>query len=101
MATEERTSPARLYALKHKYAYATYELISHKTIETIRGPREKRIYLGKYYNCFSKQIWSSRFSARDGKKMPEGVFVDLRSLQLIKWGCCPDVLAIDMIEGYE
>jgi hypothetical protein len=101
MATDELASPARLYAMQRKYAYATYELVSHKTIMTIRGPKEKRIYLGKYYNCFSKKIWSSRFSAREGVDYPVGVKVDLRSLQLLKWGCCPDELAIDMIEGYE
>lgn len=101
MTTIGRTSPAIQYALKHKYAYAVYKLTKHEVVETTEGPREKRIYLGKYYNCYGKLVWSSPFSMWDKETVPEGVFVDLRSLQLLKWGCCPDELAIDMIEGYE
>ena len=96
-----KTSPARTSAMENTYAYAEYKLISTEKIATPEGYRIKRIYLGSYFNCFGKKIWGSPFQAREGVTFAEGVKVDLRSLQLLKWGCCPKELEALLLEGLE
>lgn len=95
------TSPTIHHAFTVMNAYAKYTFKAEKHFETFWGPRVRYTYDTVFYNCYGNKIRRIDIYGWGKRDLPEGVLVDLRTLQLIKQGCCPDELSIDMIEGYE
>jgi len=86
---------------KNVTAYIIYKLLKLEIIITPTGDRERRMYRAKHYNCNGKYYRGHDSFLWDGETVPEGVMVDMRNLQLLKWGCCPKGLAAEMLGAVE
>lgn len=86
---------------KNATAYITYNLLAVETFETARGSQVRRTYRAKHFNCYGKYFRGHLSYLWDQEPLATGVAVDVRTLGLLKAGCCPEELSTEMIEGFE
>lgn len=93
----------RAYTLRRSTAFIVYTFRMSEISQTSLGPRRKYHWNAKHYNCHGKFYRGHGVHSWDEKYVIVGRPVDVRTLQLIKMGCCPDRLMKDFImtEGGE
>lgn len=82
-------------------AYIKYEKIREEWVGKKPNQRKMATYRGKGYNCYGFFVRAWLFYLYDGETVEVGVCVDNRNLQLLKMGCCPPELGVEILEGFE
>jgi len=70
-----------------------------KRIKIRQPPVEVTHCIGEIINCYGEVIWTFDVYVHDGEKSLAGTILDVRSLVVLKMGCCPEELAAEMIEA--
>ena len=89
----------RIRALEASIAYQTFDFIKTVEQQTIRGPLTVRVYNSHNFNCYGEEIWGGPVTTTGETKLPTNRPVDVRSLNLIKAGCCPAAIMKDFLEA--